>query len=164
MIAYVPGRRRTARSVIRKWCLILIAVTAAVFSMAAAAVFAYKVRPEAKPVTAIVVSPAAPPVPYQSAGPDLGLPAAYSRPLEVPLGPHAASAVSLHIGPSENYVVLGTLQAGAALEVVGRDETGEWLAVVFPPNSTLRAWLPASQALGVVGVDDLPIEPVQLLP
>jgi uncharacterized protein YgiM (DUF1202 family) len=164
MIAYAPGRRRTARSVIKKWSLILLAVTATVTAVAASALFAYSARPEAKAVIIVAAVPTVTPVPYSPSGPDRSLPAAYPKPLVVPLGPRVASTASLHLGPGAEYAVLGTLQAGAHLEVVGRDESAEWLAIVFPPNSTLRAWLPASQALGMPEVEDLPIEPVRLLP
>jgi hypothetical protein len=131
---------------------------------AASALFAYSARPEAKAVIIVAAVPTVTPVPYSPSGPDRSLPAAYAKPLVVPLGPRVASTASLHLGPGAEYAVLGTLQAGAHLEVVGRDESAEWLAIVFPPNSTLRAWLPASQALGVPDVEGLPIEPVRLLP
>jgi hypothetical protein len=92
------------------------------------------------------------------------LPNAYSKPLEIPRGPRVRSTAQLHLGPGELYLVIGTLQAEAALDIVGRDESGDWLAIVFPPNSTLRAWLPVSQASGIRDVKELPIEPVRLLP
>ena len=166
MIAFVPGRRRTARSIIKKWSLIAFAVAVSATALGAAAVLAYNARPEPEVIVVMpAAAPTATPIPYFPAtGPDLSLPRAYSKPLEIPLGPHVQSTAQVHLGPDDLYVVLGTLQAGAPLDIVGRDESGEWLAIVFPPNSTLRAWLPVSQASGAFDVDDLPIEPVQPLP
>ena len=164
MIAYVPGRRRTARSTIRKWSLIFFALTASCAAIATAGVIAYDARPDSRPITVVLPPLTVTPEPYRPVGPDPSLPAMYSAPLRITLGPRTASAVTLHLGPSEDYVVLGTLQAGSPLQVVGRDETGDWLAIVFPPNSTFRAWLPVSETLEVDHIGNLPVEPVHFLP
>jgi hypothetical protein len=50
------------------------------------------------------------------------------------------------------------------LQIVGRDETSQWIAVVFPPGSTFRGWLPVSETLDVENVEALPVQPVNLLP
>lgn len=154
------------RSAIKKWGLIALAISVVVSVSVVAAFVVYRARPAQEVVVVMpAVPPTATPLPYFPAtAPDLSLPPAYSKPLKIPLGPHASTTLQLHIGPSEDYVVLGILPAGARLEVVGRDESSEWLAVVFPPNSTFRAWLPVSQAGGLIEVEKLPIEPVRLLP
>jgi len=64
-------------------------------------------------------------------------------------GPVTAAVSIVRIGPSEDYPALGTLPAGAFLEVLGRDQTGTWLAISFPPNSGFRGWLPASRVTGI---------------
>ena len=163
MIAYIPGRRRTARSVIRKWCLFLLAWGAIAGGITVSAVLAYDAIPEPE-VIVIVPTPIPTATPYVPVGPSLSLPAIYPEPLDVPLGPRTADTVQPRVGPGALYGIVGALQAGAPVDVVGRDESGEWLAIVFPPNSVLRSWLPASHVLGVTDVEALPVEPVQPLP
>ena len=164
MIAYAPGRRRTARSLVKKWSLLLFAAAALASVWVVSAVVVYNARPVAQQMTVVLAPPTATTVPYHPSGPDLSLPSMYAAPIELPQGPRAASSATVYLGPGENYLVLGTLQAGAPLEVVGRDESAVWLAVVFPPNSTFRAWLPVTQVLGIRNVRDLPVEPVSDLP
>jgi hypothetical protein len=74
------------------------------------------------------------------------------------------SVVELHLGPSADYVVLGTLPRNAPLEVVGRDESGGWLAVSVAPSSRLYAWIPRSSASSAPANDALPLVPVRELP
>jgi hypothetical protein len=165
MIAYAPGRRRTARSVVRKWSLIVLAGVACVSGVAVSAKVAYDAIPEREVIVivpTVVVPPTA--VPFRPVGPDLGLPSAYAQPLEIPQGPRTASTVLLRVGPAEGYVVVGTLQAGSPVNAVGRDETGEWVAIEFPPNATLRAWLLAGQVLDVGDMEALPVVPLTYLP
>jgi hypothetical protein len=166
MIAYAPGRRRTARSVIRKWslkALVALGIAAITAGLVGGAFLAYQARPEPEVVTVAVVVPAATATPYETAVTDADVAAAYAKPMEAPQGPTTARPVSLRLGPGDQYVLIGTMQAGALVDVVGRDETGEWLAVVFPPNSTLRAWLSAGEVLGVTNPQALPLEPVRLI-
>jgi hypothetical protein len=166
MIAYAPGRRRTARSVIRKWslkALVALGIAAMTAGLVGAVIFAYQSRPAREVVTVAVVVPAATAMPHETVVADVEVASAYTKPAEAPQGPTTAGPVSLRLGPGDQYVLIGTLQAGALVDVVGRDETGEWLAVVFPPNSTLRAWLTADDVLGVTNREALPLEPVRLL-
>ena len=166
MIAYAPGRRRTARSTIRKWslkALVALGLIAATLALVGGAFLAYEARPAPHVVTVAVVVPAATAVPNETAMTDADVATAYAKPVEASSGPRTVATVSLRLGPSDQYVLIGTLQAGAVLDVVGRDETGEWLVVVFPPNSTLRAWLSAGDVIGVTEVESLPLEPVRLI-
>jgi hypothetical protein len=133
--------------------------------IAGSAVLAYEAIPEPKIIViapTVVLPPTA--VPFRPVGPDPSLPAAYARPLEIRQGPRTAAAVLLRVGPAEGYVVVGTLQAGAPIRAVGRDDDGEWIAVEFPPNATLRAWLPADQVLDGPDAQALPVLPIVLLP
>jgi hypothetical protein len=134
-------------------------------AVAASAVLAYEAIPEPK---VIVIAPTAAVPQTQSAfrpvDPDHNLPAAYAKPVEIPQGPRTAATVLLRVGPAAGYVVVGTLQAGAPVNAVGRDEDGEWIAVEFPPNATLRAWLPVDQVLDAPDVQALPVLPITLLP
>lgn len=109
------------------------------------------------------VTPGPTPV-YQPQGPSQSYPVFYSEPVIISRGPAVKDVSRVHVGPSEFYMVVGTVAPGAQLRVVGRDESGEWLAVIFPPNSTLRAWLPADKVEGVRDIEALELEPVRLLP
>ena len=79
-----------------------------------------------------------PPAYPQPAGPELPIPPARTR-----------ASVGVVSGPGVNYSVLGLLPAGAALQISGRDASGVWLAVAFPPGSSAIAWLPAAQVSGL---------------
>jgi uncharacterized protein YraI len=72
--------------------------------------------------------------------------------------------LSLRVGPSELYDLIGLVPAGAPLEVVGRSEDGEWLAVAVAPGSTLYAWLPAGGVQNGPLVSTLPVQPVVEVP
>jgi hypothetical protein len=64
---------------------------------------------------------------------------------------------------------LGTISRGQKVTVTGRDADAKWFQVVFPQNSTLRGWLPATalkvadlnpQAIAIVTVTPRP-QPTQ---
>ncbi|MEJ2748132.1 MAG: SH3 domain-containing protein, partial [Anaerolineae bacterium] len=57
---------------------------------------------------------------------------------------------SLRSGPGTVYGRIGTIEAGAVLQVVGRDESGDWLLVLTADGE--EAWLAAS-LVDVEGVD-----------
>jgi hypothetical protein len=63
--------------------------------------------------------------------------------------PRTTAVVNVHIGPSANYSVVGVLPRSARLEVVGRNPSGAWLAIVFSPGSTLTGWIDASKVTGI---------------
>jgi hypothetical protein len=66
-------------------------------------------------------------------------------------GPRAIASLDVHIGPGDAYAVVGSIPKDALLNVAGRDESGEWLAIVFTPESRFRGWVPRDQ---VRNVDD----------
>ena len=82
----------------------------------------------------------------------LVLPPAYSQPagpsLPIP-PPRTRASVSVLDGPGAEHAIVGLLPRDAALQVAGRDASGEWLAVAFPPGSSFVAWLPAAQVSGM---------------
>lgn len=82
----------------------------------------------------------------------------------VEFGPSTRTVVTLYIGPSTDYEVIGLLPAGFALQVVGRDPSGEWIAVAIAPGSGLYGWMPASQARNLPSIETLKVAPVTLLP
>jgi uncharacterized protein YgiM (DUF1202 family) len=170
----VREEARTGEKHWRPWRWIAAAFVAVVAASSAGVVVATTAQGPisapfvAEPRTTIEwVVPTATPEPapaYQPRGPSEAYPAAYSEPLSISRGPRATEMVSLHMGPNENYVVVGTVTAGGKLEVVGRDESGEWIAVAFPPNSSLRGWVQADRVTGIFNLKGLPVEPVRMLP
>ena len=79
-----------------------------------------------------------------------------------PLVPRALGTLNVHLGPNENYMVVGLVPKAAKLDIVGRDETGSWLAIVFTPGSTFHGWVPRSRVSGVTNFDELKVVPVTL--
>lgn len=79
-------------------------------------------------------------------------------------GPLTRTTVTLYVGPSQGYAVIGLLPAGFALQVVGRDPSGEWIAVAIAPGVGLYGWMPASQARNLPSIEALKVAPVTLLP
>jgi hypothetical protein len=72
------------------------------------------------------------------------------------LGPRAKTAIANGLVGTTNGTtavlfapgsrsVLGTLQSGADVQIDGRSTDGNWLRVIFPPNSELHGWIDAEQ-------------------
>ena len=83
----------------------------------------------------------------------LVLPPAYAEPAgpSYPISPpRTRASVSMLDGPGSDYAIVGLLPGDSALQVLGRDASGKWLAVAFPPGSSFSAWLPASQVSGML--------------
>jgi uncharacterized protein YraI len=71
--------------------------------------------------------------------------------------------VEVRIGPSSDYVVIAQLPTSARLQIVGRDATSKWIAIVFAPFTGLNGWIEASAVAGQLDVAGLEIAPVTLL-
>lgn len=54
------------------------------------------------------------------------------------------SSATVRSGPGEQYAVLGVLQRGTEVDVVGRSEDGDWLQAYYPPGSQLHGWIEAA--------------------
>ena len=76
-----------------------------------------------------------------------------------PTGPRTRSAVNMHTAPGEQTPVIGVLSAGTELNVVGRDQAARWIAVEFPPGSTLIVWLPVGEIHGLETIESLKVRP-----
>jgi hypothetical protein len=63
-------------------------------------------------------------------------------PLEGMTG-RALSTLTVRAGPGSGYISLGTARRGAELEVVGKNEEEDWLAIAYPPRSRLTGWVEA---------------------
>jgi hypothetical protein len=61
--------------------------------------------------------------------------------------PRTFSVAGVHMGPSYDFGVLGTLGKGQALDVIGRNASSTWLAITFPPGSNAIGWV----EVGTVG-------------
>jgi hypothetical protein len=96
-------------------------------------------------------------------------PTATSLPGETPPpSVRSTAALTVRVGPGDEYATLGTITRGDALDVVGRDFDSAWLAIRFPAGSSARGWIPAAdvegltlpslQALAVLLPTPLPIE------
>lgn len=59
-----------------------------------------------------------------------------------PVRARTNTAIDVRIGPGSEFAGIGTIARGESLDVVGRDDKGEWIAVRFPPGSNARGWLP----------------------
>ena len=79
-------------------------------------------------------------------------PTATPTPTPTPVVPRTTNIVNVYIGPGTGYQVIGLLPRSAKLEVIGRDDSGAWLAIVFSVGSRLTGWIPVTT---VSGLDDV---------
>jgi hypothetical protein len=75
----------------------------------------------------------------------------------------ARSVLTLKTGPDNRYTTVGQVQNGSKVEVVGRNEKGDWLAVSLTPGAKSYGWVPAAGVSGVANVQALKVVPVTLL-
>jgi hypothetical protein len=80
-----------------------------------------------------------------------------------PAGPRTSVTASVRTEPRVDSPVAGVIPRGALIEITGRDTTGQWVAVVFPPNSSFQAWLPVNAVAGLnaTSLEPAPVRPVQ---
>jgi uncharacterized protein YraI len=71
---------------------------------------------------------------------------------------------SVREGPGTDYPQVGTLPRGQKVQVTGRNEERSWFQIVFPQNSPLRGWVPASALragdLASANVEVVPVTPI----
>jgi hypothetical protein len=58
--------------------------------------------------------------------------------------PRTKDAGNVYLGPGLAFAIVGTVQRGEPVEVVGRDAESMWVAIRFPPNSSARGWVTAN--------------------
>jgi hypothetical protein len=78
-----------------------------------------------------------------------------------PAGPRTSMTATVRTEPRADSPVAGVIPRGALIEITGRDATGQWVAVVFPPNSSFQAWLPVN---AIAGLNATSLEPAPLRP
>jgi hypothetical protein len=96
--------------------------------------------------------------PYQGGGTLLG-PGTGEPDLRL-LVPRAGKTLNVHTGPSENYAVIGLVPRDGRLDIVGRNEAGDWIAIVFTPGSRFHGWVPSAAVENVQDVRALAVVPV----
>jgi len=80
---------------------------------------------------------------------------------------HRANRVlMLQVGPDERYLTVGQVARGARVDVVGRNEKGDWLAVSLTLGAKSYGWVPAAgvSGLSATAISELPVKPVVRLP
>jgi hypothetical protein len=82
-----------------------------------------------------------------------------------PAVPRAIGTLDVRIGPGDAYAAVGLVPPDGRLDVVGRNERGDWIAIVFTPGSTFHGWVPVSAITGIADVMRLPVvQPSSLRP
>lgn len=86
----------------------------------------------------------------------------YTMPWQAPQVTRTRSTLNVHLGPNRNYQILGSLPRGTIIEVIGRDETSQWVAIALSlvPGSVLTGWLPLADVEGVTDVSQLEVASV----
>ncbi len=56
--------------------------------------------------------------------------------------------LDVRLGPGDSFAIVGIINRGEAVAIVGRDLNGEWVAIQFPPGSAGRGWLPVKDLDG----------------
>lgn len=65
-------------------------------------------------------------------------------PTFAPVSGITGTQVNVRSAPSSNANALGLLPASTTIQVIGRDSSGQWLMVIYPPNSSTTGWVAAS--------------------
>ena len=97
-----------------------------------------------------------PPAPTPTAQPTFTA-LAEPTPTLVPKAVVTADALNLRAGPGTNYDQLGMLKLGEELQATGRNQAGDWIAVIAPGGTT--AWVAVQYVSLNVSVETLPVAP-----
>jgi len=107
------------------------------------------------PTPSAAVTPR-PPAPTPTA-PPTATPAPEPTPTPIPTAIVTADALNLRSGPGTEYDRMGLVRLGDELKVVGRNEAGDWIAVVAPGG--INAWVAVEYTKLNAAVEALPIAP-----
>ncbi len=77
-------------------------------------------------------------------------------PSPVPLEGVTTTRLNVRAGPSTGQPPLGLVEAGQTVQIVGRDETGSWYAILFASGPDGRGWVAAAY-VQVADADRLPV-------
>lgn len=84
--------------------------------------------------------------------------------------PAAVGNVTVNVrgGPGTHYTIVGKLSAGAAFELVGRTQSGDWLRICCPAGADTESWISAEliapRPAGSRPLADLPIAAIPPTP
>lgn len=78
--------------------------------------------------------------------------------------PRTKAALDVRLGPGQAFAIVGIFPRGEAVDIVGRDNDAQWVAIRFPPGSNARGWVPVSDLEGVSGLDRLAVVQATPLP
>jgi hypothetical protein len=67
--------------------------------------------------------------------------------------PRTRTQLDVRLGPGAAFAIVGLLSRDEMVEVVGRDNSAEWVAIRFPPGSAARGWVPVSALEGLTEPD-----------
>jgi hypothetical protein len=67
------------------------------------------------------------------------------------------ATLDVRLGPGPGYGVFGLLSRGDMVDVVGRSEDADWVAILFPPGSAGRGWIPTDGVDGISNVRGLAV-------
>jgi hypothetical protein len=76
----------------------------------------------------------------------------------------SVASATVREGPGLDYLAIGELSRNIDVEVVGRNDEANWFNIYFPPNSSLRGWVPVTAlrlpgnpaAIPVVSITPIP--------
>ena len=107
------------------------------------------------PTPSAAVTPR-PPAPTPTV-PPTATPVPEPTPTSIPTAIVTADALNLRVGPGTGYDRLGLVRLGDELKVVGRNEAGDWIAVVAPGG--INAWVAVEYTKLNAAVESLPVAP-----
>src|SRR5690606_31109522 len=59
----------------------------------------------------------------------------------------SANQVNLRAGPGTHYPIVGKLAAGADIQIVGRNDSSDWLRICCPVGEATESWISAALVL-----------------
>lgn len=65
-------------------------------------------------------------------------------PTFTPVNGTTSTQVNVRSAPSSSAGALGLLPAAARVQVLGRDSSGQWLMIIYPPNTSSTGWVAAA--------------------
>jgi hypothetical protein len=74
-----------------------------------------------------------------------------------PVGPYLTGPVELRSAPDANVAIVTRLAQTDAIRIVGRSESGDWLAIGLVDRPGVTGWVPTSAVAGVADVPSLPV-------
>lgn len=112
-----------------------------------------RTTPEATPTLA-VASPSSSATPPPTATPPPVEPS--PTPSPAPLEGVTTTRLNVRAGPATGQTSLGLVEAGQTVQIVGRDESGQWYAILFPAGPQGRGWVAAAY-IQVADAERLPV-------